>query len=520
MDRPPKRQRLSGDVKESKTGNRHPGPQSLSRAISPPKKRNRHGDRIASPFQLTRIRDLPEAANKDTVTLKDILGDPLIAECWEFNFLHDIHFLMSHFDEDTRNLVKVHVIHGFWKKEDPNRLALQEDAEAYPNVELHGAFMPEMFGTHHSKMMVLIRHDDSAQVIIHTANMIVRDWTNMTNAVWRSPLLPLLSDDHAEDASATDHPFGTGKRFKHDLLSYLRAYNARRPITRTLVTHLCNYDFSSVRATFIASVPGRHPIHDTSQTAWGWPALKRALGSVPVQEGESEIVVQVSSIATLGPTDSWIQKCLFDSLAASKNKPSSRPKPKFKVVFPTADEIRRSLDGYASGGSIHTKIQSQQQMKQLQYLRPIFCHWANDAPEGKMLSETAAIQKAGRERAAPHIKTYIRYGEKSIDWALVTSANISKQAWGEATGASQEVRIASWEVGVLVWPSIITDNATMVGTFETDMPPREGGSGDTVVGLRIPYDLPLQSYGKDEIPWVASMAHTEPDRMGRFWGAE
>lgn len=259
----------------------------------------------------------------------------------------------------------------------------QKDAEAYPNVELHGAFMPEMFGTHHSKMMVLIRHDDSAQVIIHTANMIVRDWTNMTNAVWRSPLLPLLSDEHAEDTSATDHPFGTGKRFKHDLLSYLRAYNARRPITRTLVAQLCNYDFSSVRATFIASVPGRHPIHDTSQTAWGWPALKRALGSVPVQEGESEIVIQVSSIATLGPTDSWIQKCLFDSLAVSKNKSSSRPKPKFKVVFPTADEIRQSLDGYASGGSIHTKIQSQQQMKQLQYLRPIFCHWANDAPEGK-----------------------------------------------------------------------------------------------------------------------------------------
>ncbi|KAK6224658.1 tyrosyl-DNA phosphodiesterase [Colletotrichum tabaci] len=420
MDRTPKRQRLSEDVEESKTGNRPPGPQSLSRAISPPKKRNRHGDRIASPFQLTRIRDLPEAANKDTVTLKDILGDPLIAECWEFNFLHDIHFLMSHFDEDTRNLVKVHVVHGFWKKEDPNRLALQKDAEAYPNVELHGAFMPEMFGTHHSKMMVLIRHDDSAQVIIHTANMIVRDWTNMTNAVWRSPLLPLLSDDDAEDTSPTDHPFGTGKRFKHDLLSYLRAYNARRPITRTLVAQLCNYDFSS--------------------TAWGWPALKRALGSVPVQEGKSEIVVQVSSIATLGPTD--------------------------------------------------------------------------------ILSETAAIQKAGRERAAPHIKTYIRYGEKSIDWALVTSANISKQAWGEATGASQEVRVASWEVGVLVWPSIITDNATMVGTFESDMPPREGGSGDTVIGLRIPYNLPLQSYGKDEIPWVASMAHTEPDRMGGFWGAE
>lgn len=136
-----------------------------------------------------------------------------------------------------------------------------------------------------------------------------------------------------------------------------------------------------------------------------------------------------------------------------------------------------------------------------------------------MLSDDSVIKEAGRQRAAPHIKTYIRYGEKSIDWALVTSANISKQAWGEAASASQEVRIASWEVGVLVWPSLIADKATMVGTFETDMPPNDAGDGEPVVGLRIPYNLPLQAYGKDEIPWVASMAHDEPDRLGRAWGA-
>ncbi|KAK1635173.1 tyrosyl-DNA phosphodiesterase [Colletotrichum phormii] len=520
MERAHKRQRRAEDAEE-------PGPtaqsdhlESLNRPISPPMKKKQPGMRVKSPFQLTTIRDLPEAANRDCVGLADILGDPMIAECWEFNFLHDIHFLMSHFDEDTKDLVKVHVIHGFWKREDPNRIALQEESEAYPNVELHGAFMPEMFGTHHTKMMVLIRHDDSAQVIIHTANMIAKDWTNMTNAVWRSPILPLLPEEVVvENETADSYPFGTGERFKYDLISYLRAYNTRRPILIDLVEKLCKYDFSSVRATLIASVPGRHPIHDTSQTTWGWPSLKRALRNVPVQEGKSEIAVQISSIATLGGTDSWLQKCLFDSLAVSKNKSLTTPRSTFKVVFPTADEIRQSLDGYASGASIHTKIQSQQQAKQLVYLRPIFCHWANDAPNGKALSDESVFKEAGRQRAAPHIKTYIRYGEKSIDWALVTSANISKQAWGEAASALQEVRIASWEVGVLVWPSLIADKATMVGTFETDMPPNDAGDGEPVIGLRTPYNLPLQAYGKDEIPWVATIAHDEPDRLGRAWGA-
>lgn len=138
MDRPGKRPAAAdgGDEPDKKRT-----PASLTHPISPPTKKRRLAtppkearpveqspvpSRVfRSPFQLTRIRDLPPEMNKDTVTLKDILGDPLIAECWEFNYLHDIDFLMAAFDPDVRHLVKVHVVHGFWKREDPSRLALQ-----------------------------------------------------------------------------------------------------------------------------------------------------------------------------------------------------------------------------------------------------------------------------------------------------------------------------------------------------------------------------------------------------------
>lgn len=133
------------------------------------------------------------------------------------------------------------------------------------------------------------------------------------------------------------------------------------------------------------------------------------------------------------------------------------------------------------------------------------------------LKPGSEIQEAGRKRAAPHIKTYIRYGEKSIDWALTTSANLSKQAWGEAANASTgEVRIASWEIGVLVWPSLFADDAKMVGTFQKDTPDVDGKE-TSVVGLRIPYDLPLQPYGVGEKPWVATENHHEPDLHGQMW---
>jgi tyrosyl-DNA phosphodiesterase-1 len=82
---------------------------------------------ISSPIQLTHIRDFPESRgyNVDTVKLREILGDPMIRECWQFNYLFDVDFLMSNFDEDVRSLVKVKVVHGSWERESANRVRVE-----------------------------------------------------------------------------------------------------------------------------------------------------------------------------------------------------------------------------------------------------------------------------------------------------------------------------------------------------------------------------------------------------------
>ncbi|GAP82857.1 putative tyrosyl-DNA phosphodiesterase [Rosellinia necatrix] len=584
---PAKRQRLDGDgddYDDTRAGKDagNTAYSSLSRPISPPRKRRQREERIriVSPFRLTTVRDLPDEDNVGAVSLNDLIGDPLIAELWDFNYLHDLDFLIEHLDEDTRALTQIHVVHGFWKREDPNRLSLQEQQRRHKNVTLHTAHMPEMFGTHHTKMLVLLRHDDTAQVVVHTANMIAKDWTNLTNGVWTSPLLPRLASASDEAAAAGGLVVGSGPRFKADLLAYLSAYNNRaRDVCGALAAALRGYDFSAVRAALVASVPGKHDVErepGSTATRWGWPALRETLGHIPVATAvaarssePSEIVVQVSSVATLGATDAWLQRTLFDSLAAScplppppppppppplpsssSSPPSSLSKtsrrPAFKLVFPTPDEIRRSLDGYASGASIRAKTQSATQARQLGYLRPLLHHWADDAAgasgggtrsnssnnnSSSSSSNSPRVKgDAGRKRAAPHIKTYIRYSSgaaassPAIDWALLTSANVSKQAWGEATNRAGEVRIASWEVGVLVWPALLAGDAgaRMVGTFKTDVPAGDEGDGEEeggspVVGLRMPYNLPLRKYGDGEVPWVATMSYTEADWMGRVW---
>lgn len=187
------------------------------------------------------------------------------------------------------------------------------------------------------------------------------------------------------------------------------------------------------------------------------------------------------------------------------------------------------------------KVQSAQQQKQLRYLRPYLRQWAGDrdadSDPDPPSSTTGADAKrdAGRRRAAPHIKTYIRFTDErmdSIDWAMMTSANLSTQAWGAAVNAHGEVRICSWEIGVVVWPGLFadttgnTDNTAqtvnMVPCFKRNRPAATTeGPGmkedDVVVGFRMPYDLPLTSYTPHDQPWCATASYTEPDWLGRTW---
>lgn len=153
----------------------------------------------------------------------------------------------------------------------------QAQAAKYTNVKLHTAYMPEIYGTHHTKMMVLFRHDEFAQVIIHTANLIQRDWANLSQAVWRSPLLPICSHN-APVLTTTTPPMGSGARFKLDFLAYLKAYDRRRTICKPLIEQLINYNFSEIRGALVASVPGRHSFEpNQTEALWGLPAMRNVL---------------------------------------------------------------------------------------------------------------------------------------------------------------------------------------------------------------------------------------------------
>ena len=63
-----------------------------------------------------------------------------------------------------------------------------------------------------------------------------------------------------------------------------------------------------------------------------------------------------------------------------------------------------------------------------------------------------------RTRAMPHIKTYARLSQdwQRMSWFILTSANLSKAAWGMKT-KSNNLIIQSYEAGVLFLPKFMVE---------------------------------------------------------------
>lgn len=479
-----------------------------------------------SPFRLTHIAQLDDAANRDTINLHELLGDRSLTSVWLFDYLFNMEFVMSHFSVKSES-IPVYVMHGSWKKESACRAHLEEARHAYPNINVRCAYTPDPYGTHHTKMIVLfakLSGKDLARVVIHTANMIPFDLENMTQGAWISPWLPLEKGKEPPGP----FPIGSGRRFKIDMLRYLRQYKDK---ARELVDHLEEFDFSSIRAAFVASAPSKHSVTDAKPrefTSFGWPGLKQVVRAAMAAKQEVErddysVVIQMSSIGSM--TENWFRG-FKDVLHAGGTYSVGRAST--MIIWPTVEEVRTSLNGYESGGSIHLRNLNATAQKQVTWLQnKYFYHWGKTTENQTTASQsTTIVGDAMRSLAAPHIKTYTRFNKKMdrIAWALLTSANMSTKAWGGSKDKDDFVNVASWEVGVMVWPELYQQDkepVVMMPVFGRDTLDPGVETGTTRVPLRMPYSLPLVKYAdqekypfKDE-PWVVTETYMTPDHHGR-----
>ncbi|KAK7308146.1 hypothetical protein VNO77_41743 [Canavalia gladiata] len=476
--------------------------------------RNFHvpNDRIPSTFRLLRVQGLPPWANTSCVSIGDVIqGDILIAIL--SNYMVDIDWLVPACPALSK-VPHVLVIHG---ESEGRADYIKRNSPA--NWILHKPPLPISFGTHHSKAMLLI-YPQGVRVIVHTANLIYVDWNNKSQGLW-------MQDFPWKDQNSLSKRSG----FENDLVEYLSMlkwpeFSSKVPSFGNL--SICpsffkKFDYSDAMVRLIASVPGYHS--GTGLKKWGHMKLRSLLQECTFDEEfkKSPLVYQFSSLGSLD--EKWMAE-LASSMSAglSEDKtPLGMGEP--QVIWPTVEDVRCSLEGYAAGNAIPSPLKNVDKP----FLKKYWAKWKAD--------------HTGRSRAMPHIKTFARYNNQNLAWFLLTSANLSKAAWGALQKNNTQLMIRSYELGVLFLPSLIKQHGPVfsctsnVTPSEDKCPAGETSemkktklvtligltresvhtSSEVIIPLPVPYELPPLPYSSQDVPWSWERQYSKKDVYGQVW---
>nr|XP_034834274.1 probable tyrosyl-DNA phosphodiesterase [Maniola hyperantus] len=338
--------------------------------------------------------------------------------------------------------------------------------ERKPHVDAVRVRMATPFGKHHTKLMLLCYEDGALRVLVSTANLYQDDWDNRTQGLWFSPRCPELPRD------APPHDGESPTMFKRSLLKYLSHY--RLPNLVCYIERIKRCDFSHINVFLVASVPGSH-----FDLEWGMArvgALLRQHCAVPADESRSwPLVAQASSLGSYGAEPKlWLTGDFLQHFTKVKSPPQTLTQPPpLQLIYPSLENVQRSHDGLLGGGCLPYAADCHAKQR-----------WLND-----YLYQWRA-EHSCRSRAMPHVKSYCRWRDARAAYFLLTSANVSKAAWGSVNKGNRALRLMSYEAGVMLLPRVLIND---------DFFPLAEGAANRLV---IPYDLPPTGYTPAMAPWV------------------
>ncbi|XP_071682235.1 tyrosyl-DNA phosphodiesterase 1 isoform X3 [Lolium perenne] len=312
-------------------------------------------------FRLMRVQGLPSWTNTSAVTIQDVIqGDVLFAVL--SNYMVDIDWLLTACPS-LRKVPHVLVLHG------EDGASLEHLKKSKPaNWILHKPPLPISFGTHHSKAMLLV-YPQGIRVVVHTANLIHVDWNNKSQGLW-------TQDFPWKDAN----DMNTNISFENDLVDYLRAlkwpeFRLNLPVAGDVNINAAffrKFDYSSSTVRLIGSVPGYHV--GPNMKRWGHMKLRSVLEECVFEKQfcKSPLIYQFSSLGSLD--EKWMSEfaCSLSAGKAEDGSPLGIGKP--LIVWPTVEDVRCSIEGYAAGSC----IPSPQKNVEKDFLRKYWSRWKAD----------------------------------------------------------------------------------------------------------------------------------------------
>ncbi|KAI3740861.1 hypothetical protein L2E82_31335 [Cichorium intybus] len=465
-------------------------------------------DKLPQTFRLLRVKGLQSWANTSSVSIADVIqGNVLVAVL--SNYMVDIDWLISACP-NLKNIPHVLVVHG---QSDGSLENMKKIKPA--NWILHKPSLPIAWGTHHSKAMFLV-YPEGVRIIVHTANLIYVDWNNKSQGLWMQDF-PWKNQDC----------LNKGSGFETDLIDYLGAlkwpeFSVKLPEVGNISfnsSFFKRFDYSSATVRLIGSVPGYHSGSNIKK--WGHMKLRSILQDCVFDKEfqKSPLIYQFSSLGSLD--EKWMAELALSmsSGVSDDKKPLGLGEP--LIIWPTVEDIRCSLEGYAAGGC----VPGPQKNVEKPFLKKYWAKWK--------------ATHTGRCRAMPHIKTFTRYNGQNLAWFLLTSANLSKAAWGALQKNNTQLMIRSYELGVLFLPSSTNhghafsctrngsplkniygsseEKRTKLVTLTSPHTNKMNQPMSDIITLPVPYQLPPQRYSSEDVPWSWDRQYKKRDVFGQVW---
>ncbi|KAI8138871.1 tyrosyl-DNA phosphodiesterase I [Fennellomyces sp. T-0311] len=441
--------------------------------------------------------------NIDCVRLSDLLYHDDLERIVQFNFTVDLEFLMANIHPKVRDSIPVTVIHGH--RYDESRAEINRAAKQWPNVNLILPYIQDRYGTHHTKAMILFFNRNgkkSARMAVCTANLCQSDWDDMTQGIYQTPHCPLKEDSAQDQGTVIGAEYGSP--FERDFINYLNAYGPSLQEIRKLVRL---YDWSLCKGVLVGSVPGYHK--DGNMKLWGLQRLVTVLKAHAHLDKEcckdgSTIIAQCSSVGSL--RGKWFKDDFTRCMSEASNDTDAKM-PDLRFMYPTVEEVSQSCTGIISSAGF-LRLEDDIYTQSRSWLDTHLCRWQST--------------EAGRQKIMPHIKTYTRvYGKNNIAWHLLTSANLSRAAWGEFQKKNSQLYIKSYELGIFFSPSVFESsdhsNIQMLAATVRDRKPAPSEDHvSAIVPIHLPYDLPIVEYGSTDRCYTRQHSR---DACVRLYGA-
>lgn len=110
---------------------------------------------------------------------------------------------------------------------------------------------------HHPKLLVLQR-EDSIRVVITSANLVAKQWNNITNTVWWQDFPSTARPDYASLFTRLSDNQDMNCDFGAQLAGFMASLVVDVPSQTHWITELAKYDYEGANGKLVSSVPGIH----------------------------------------------------------------------------------------------------------------------------------------------------------------------------------------------------------------------------------------------------------------------